>query len=305
MIGAALDAWMLHPGWVRGVTTPTQAGVKLEAMVDHIDHVCQLAGNARHAAVGTDLDGGFGTEQTPCDLDTIADLQRLPEMLGRRGYQPADVDGIMFGKPSTFIGKEEFGKGEMKPRELHEPGTYYEYNDVRINRMSLSLLQLWKRPLPEVLKAEIMEPIGASDTWVYHGYENSVVEIDGKRMESVSGGTRWGGGLWINTRDMARFGYLFLRRGNWKGNQIISENWIKMATTPTTIGQDYGFLWWLNTQGKQYPDAPRNSFSALGAGSNTIWIDPEHDLVVVWRWHRDRSANELFKKILAAVVEKR
>ena len=70
-----------------------------------------------------------------------------------------------------------------------------------------------------------------------------------------------------------------------------------MATTPTTIGQDYGYLWWLNTQGKQWPDLPRTSFAALGAGSNTIWIDPEHDLVVVWRWHRDRSANEFFKRV--------
>ncbi len=103
VIGAALDAWMLYPGWVRGVTTPTQAGVKLESMLDHIDRVCQLAGNACHAAIGTDLDGGFGTEQTPCDLDTIADLQRLPELLGRRGYKPADVEGIMFGNWVRFF----------------------------------------------------------------------------------------------------------------------------------------------------------------------------------------------------------
>jgi membrane dipeptidase len=103
VIGAALDAWMLHPGWVRGVTTPTQSDVKLEAMVDHIDHVCQLAGNARHAAIGTDLDGGFGTEQTPCDLDTIADLQRLPEMLRDRGYSAADIEGILFGNWVRFF----------------------------------------------------------------------------------------------------------------------------------------------------------------------------------------------------------
>jgi len=219
--------------------------------------------------------------------------------------QTSEWEGSMFGKNSDFVGVEEFGRGQRQPRMIKEPGTFWEYNDVRINRMSLTLLEVWQKPLPLVLKNEIMDRIGASNTWQYHGYFNSQVRIKGKMVESVSGGTRWGGGLWINARDMARFGYLFLRRGNWKGNQIISENWIKMATTPTTIGQDYGFLWWLNTQGKQYPDAPRNSFSALGAGSNTIWIDPEHDLVVVWRWHRDRSANELFKKILAAVVEKR
>jgi membrane dipeptidase len=95
VIGTALDAWMLYPGWVRGQTMPREAGVKIEAMIDHIDRVCQLAGNARHAAIGTDLDGGFGTEQTPCDLDTIADLQRLPDMLRCRGYDAEAVEGFM------------------------------------------------------------------------------------------------------------------------------------------------------------------------------------------------------------------
>jgi len=218
--------------------------------------------------------------------------------------QTSEWEGSMWGKNSDFVGPLEFGRGQRQPRAIKEPGTYWEYNDVRINRMALTLLQVWQKPLPRVLKDEIMDRIGASNTWQYHGYFNSQVMIKGKMVESVSGGTRWGGGLWINTRDMARFGYLFLRRGNWKGKQLISENWIKMATTPTTIGHDYGYLWWLNTQGKQYPDAPRTSFAALGNGSNTIWIDPEHDLVVVWRWHRDRSANELFKRILAAVNPK-
>jgi CubicO group peptidase (beta-lactamase class C family) len=215
--------------------------------------------------------------------------------------QTSEWEGSMWGKNSNFLGTEEFGRGQRRPREIKEPGSYWEYNDVRINRMSLTLMEVWKKPLPQVLKDEIMDGIGASKTWQYHGYFNSQVVINGKKMDSVSGGTRWGGGLWISARDEARFGYLILRQGKWKNKQIVSENWIKMATTPTKIGQDYGYLWWLNTQGKQYPSAPRTSFAALGAGSNTIWIDPEHDLVVVWRWHQDRSANELFKRILAAV----
>src|SRR5438552_1050093 len=101
VIGTALDNWMLYPGWVRGETSP--ALVKLEAMVDHMDRVCQLAGNARHAAVGTDLDGGFGKEQSPCDLDTIADLQRVPEMLRRRGYKEGAVEGILHGNWVRFF----------------------------------------------------------------------------------------------------------------------------------------------------------------------------------------------------------
>jgi membrane dipeptidase len=97
VVGAALDAWMMVPGWIRGKTMPDEAGVKLEHMLDHIDHVCQLAGNARHAGIGTDLDGGYGREQSPADLDTIADLARLPDMLNRRGYSESDIAGIMHG----------------------------------------------------------------------------------------------------------------------------------------------------------------------------------------------------------------
>jgi membrane dipeptidase len=103
VIGTALDAWMLVPGWVRGQTRPEEVGVRLEAMVDHIDHVCQLAGNARHAAIGTDLDGGFGREQSPLDLDTIADLVRLPDLLRARGYSPEDVTNILHGNWVRFF----------------------------------------------------------------------------------------------------------------------------------------------------------------------------------------------------------
>jgi len=103
VIGTALDAWMLHPGWQRGQTTPQEVGLKLERMIDHIDRVCQLAGDSRHAAIGTDLDGGFGREQTPCDLDTIADLQRLPDLLRGRGYDEEAVEGILFGNWLRFF----------------------------------------------------------------------------------------------------------------------------------------------------------------------------------------------------------
>jgi CubicO group peptidase (beta-lactamase class C family) len=215
--------------------------------------------------------------------------------------QTSEWEGSMWGKKSDFIGVEEFGRGQRRPRALKEPGQYWEYNDVRINRFSLSLLEVWNKPLPRVLKDEIMDPIGASNTWQYHAYDNSTAKIKGRLMKSVSGGTRWGGGLWISTRDEARFGYLFLRQGKWKSKQIISEKWIRAATTPTYIAQDYGYLWWLNTARKQWPSLPVTSYAALGYGSNTIWISPEHDLVVVWRWHEDRSKDEFFKRILAAI----
>lgn len=103
VIGAAFDAWMLSPGWIRGQTTPEGAGVNLEKVVDHIDHVCQLAGNARHAAIGTDLDGGFGREQSPYDLDTIADLQMIPSLLRKRGYDEDAIQGICHGNWLRFF----------------------------------------------------------------------------------------------------------------------------------------------------------------------------------------------------------
>jgi membrane dipeptidase len=113
VIGTALDAWMLYPGWVRDRTTPEQAGVTLETVVDHLDHVCQLAGNARHAAIGSDLDGGFGTEQGPQDLDSIADLQRIPELLRKRGYDREAVEGIMYGNWVRFF-KEAWKSSSVK-----------------------------------------------------------------------------------------------------------------------------------------------------------------------------------------------
>src|SRR5688572_11070040 len=117
------------------------------------------------------------------------------------------------------------------------------------------MLRLWKRPLPEVLKTEIMDRIGASETWVYHAYNNATVDVEGKQMKSVSGGTRWGGGLWISTRDQARFGLLISRKGEWGGTRIISESWIDAATRQQGKSEGYGYLWWLNNKGA-WPDAP-------------------------------------------------
>ena len=104
VVGLALDAWMISPGWERGKTTPQSAGLRLEKLADHLDHYCQLAGNARHVGLGSDLDGAFGTEQTPQDVQSIADLQRLPELLGARGYSGGDIDGVMHGNFLGFMG---------------------------------------------------------------------------------------------------------------------------------------------------------------------------------------------------------
>ena len=214
--------------------------------------------------------------------------------------QESEWEGNMWGKAHDFVGADAFGDGQRKPRALDKPGTRYEYNDVRINRFALSLLRTFAKAVPEVFRDEIMDPIGGSNSWKWIPYHNSYVTIDGRRMPSVSGGTRWGGGVWINSWDMARFGYLWLRGGKWEGRQIIPAEYVKAALTRSEHGPDYGYLWWLNTQGKNYPGLPTTVYGARGAGSNTILISPDHDLVVVWRWHAGNEA-EFARRVIAAI----
>ncbi len=215
--------------------------------------------------------------------------------------QESEWEGAMWGKNADFVGHEAFGAGERKLRAIQEPGTFYEYNDVRINRFSLSLLRLFGRSMPDVLKTEIMDPIGASGEWRWVPYGNSAVEIGGKQLFSVSGGTRWGGGLWMNSEDLARFGQLILNHGRWGGKRIISEKWLREAVQPSAHGPDYGYLWWLNTKQKQWPSGPTTSFMALGNGSNCIWIDPDHDIVIVWHWYENSAMDGMIQRVLAAL----
>ena len=124
-------------------------------------------------------------------------------------------------------------KGDVhswKKATMAEPGTEMEYNDVRVNLLAYSLLQVWRKPLPMVLKENIMDPIGASSTWRWYGYDNSWTTVDGVKMQSVSGGGHSGGGLFISTEDHARFGLLCMNNGQWNGKQIISEKWLQQAT---------------------------------------------------------------------------
>jgi CubicO group peptidase (beta-lactamase class C family) len=218
--------------------------------------------------------------------------------------QTSEWEGVLWSKNADFVGVEQFGNGKREPRAIQEPGSYYEYNDVRINRFSLSLLRLFGEGLPEVLKKNIMDPIGASSEWGWHGYDsNSKIEIGGRQIESVSGGTRWGGGLWINSQDLARFGLLILNHGKWGTQQIISAKWLDEAVTPSEHGPDYGYLWWLNTKQKQWPSGPPSSFAAIGNGGNIVWIDPQHDIVFVWHWHKGGGAMDgMVQRITAAVV---
>lgn len=191
----------------------------------------------------------------------------------------------------------EGGIDDWKFRKLFEPGTKYEYNDVRVNLLAYSLLQVWRKPLPVILKAKIMDPIGASSTWRWYGYNNSFTLVDGLNMQSVSGGGHSGGGVFINTEDHARFGLLFLSKGRWNGKQLISKEWIELATESSPANKDYGFMWWLNKTNSRMTNLSNNAFYAAGFGGNYIIIEPDHDLVIVTRWLEPSKANEFVRLV--------
>jgi CubicO group peptidase (beta-lactamase class C family) len=178
----------------------------------------------------------------------------------------------------------------------------YKYNDTRVNLLALASLHVWRRPLPQVLKEHVMDVIGASNTWRWYGYKDSWINMDGVMVQSVSGGGHFGGGMWISARDLARFGLMTLHRGKWKDRRILSEQWVRMALTPTPVQRTYGFMnWFLNTDRALWPSAPAASFAHIGAGRNMVYVDPERDLVVVLRWIEERATDEFLKRLFAAI----
>ena len=184
----------------------------------------------------------------------------------------------------------ELFHGEKKgsKRALQEPGTYWEYNDVRVNQLSFALMRAFGRSLPDVLRERIMDPIGATQTWEWHGYENSWVEVNGTKIQSVSGGAHWGGGLWISTLDHARVGQLMLNRGQWNGMEILPETWIRDCALP------YRFLRISLVVERHKPPSfrePQSAYCAMGVGTQIICVDPENDLVIVAKWISKESLN--------------
>ena len=216
--------------------------------------------------------------------------------------QTSDWQGTLWGKPDWADRPEGQTPADWPKRKLSEPGTRYKYNDVRVNLLALAALHVIRRPLPQVLREEIMEPIGASSTWRWHGYDNAWIELDGQRMQSMTGGGHWGGGMFISARDMARFGYLFLRNGKWKDRELVSPKWIAMARTPGPANATYGYMnWFLNTDRKPLSNAPATAVTFQGNGSNIIYIDWDNDLVVVVRWIQQRQLNDFIGQLLAAM----
>lgn len=237
-------------------------------------------------------DGGFDSEQNR-------------GITWRHLFQlTSEWEGTLWGKPDWIdhnrdvMGSTPDNTKKGQKRDLQVPGTYWEYNDVRVNRASLALMRVFETPLTEILKDRIMDPIGASETWEWHGYDNSWVEMNGRKMQAVSGGGHWGGGLWISTNDHASVGQLMLNKGVWNGRRILSEQWVETITSPCDLNPAYGMLWWLNTSGHEtYPAASSSSFFGIGVGTNLLWVDPDNDLVVVLRWI-DKNAVDRFTALL-------
>ena len=217
-------------------------------------------------------------------------------------HQSSDWSGTLWGGHDwADRPPQKGGTDDWKNRELNAPGTLFEYNDVRVNVLAYSLLQVWRKPLPMVLKEKVMDPIGASSTWRWYGYENSWANVDGVKMQSVSGGGHSGGGVFMNTRDHARFGLLFLRKGKWNGQQLISEDWIEQLAQSSTANPSYGFMWWLNKGDRSWEGVPDHFFYAAGFGGNYIVVDQENELVMVTRWLEPSKLGDMMRMLMKAL----
>ncbi|MFM0248330.1 serine hydrolase domain-containing protein [Paraburkholderia sediminicola] len=221
--------------------------------------------------------------------------------------QTSEWQGTYFGlsdqadhyRAVNFAAPPDGKKGDRRP--LQRPGTYWEYNDVRINQLSLALLHLFRQPLPEVFREAVMRPVGASENWQWVGYDNAWVEIDGRRMQSVPGGTHWGGGMSVSANDQLKVAQMLLNEGVVDGQQILSREWIARMRTPSALAPFYGYLVWLNTDRKIFPSIPASSYLGVGAGSSFTWIEPVRRMTVIVRWLNPAHADEFFGRVLNAV----
>ena len=223
--------------------------------------------------------------------------------------QSSAWEGTLWGKPDWV------DRPSRSPQpwneERAEPGTVHEYNDTRVNLLALAALSVLREPLPQVLRERVMDPIGASRTWRWHGYDNSWIPLDGRMVQSVSGGGHWGGGMFISARDQARLGLFTLRKGNWGGEQLLPEAWFDMAASPGTAqgGANYGFMnYFLNLPSqngnKRYPAASDQAYAHLGNGPNIVFVDPAHDLVVVSRWIPNGPFNRILELVIGSIEER-
>ncbi|MFE6685671.1 serine hydrolase domain-containing protein [Streptomyces sp. NPDC057743] len=257
-------------------------------------HRVEMAFSATKSVLS--LVAGVGFDDGLLGLDEpVHESVRLPQFADGHGRgitwrhlldQTSQWEGVLWSKP-TSVDAQSTREGTESPGG--PPGEGWAYNDVRVNLSALALTTLLGRPLPEVLRTRVMQPIGASASWEWHGYREAYVDLDdGTRAPVVSGGAHWGGGLWINALDLARIGHLCLRGGRHANDQIFSRSWIDALWTPCRVKPNYGLSWWLNDEGTVWPKAPTTGRCARGnGGAHLLWVDPARDLVISSRWGAD------------------
>ncbi len=205
--------------------------------------------------------------------------------------QTSEWEGRCFGLPDQVdrwrtVAHDPRPAGGPKggARPLQAPGSYWEYNDVRINQLSLALLHLFQQPLPQVFAQALMQPIGASTSWHWEGYDDAWLTLNGQRVQAVPGGSHWGAGLRISAHDLALLGQLVLQQGRWGAQQLLAQAWLQQMQRPSTLAPFYGWLMWLNPDGTQFPGASMRSSFMVGAGGHYVWVEPACNAVVVVRW---------------------
>lgn len=251
-------------------------------------YLCLLAGVAHRDGLLPDVEATVAARLPGIGFDTPHNAAITWRHLLE---QTSDWEGFCFGLSEQADRWRKVGqdprpaagpKGGARP--LQAPGSYWEYNDVRINQLSLALLHLFRRPLETVFRQEILQPLGAQDAFRWEAYDGVFVTLDGQRMPSVPGGTHWGGGVSISARDQARVGQLLLAGGRHQGRDVLPAGWVQRMGTPCALAPFYGWLVWLNRDGLAYPGASTRAIFMLGAGGHLVWVDPDLDAVVVTRW---------------------
>lgn len=267
-------------------------------------YLALLAGVAHDRGLLPDVDERIGQRLKGIGFDADNNaritwrhmLQQTSEWEGTLWDIPDQADRY---RAVTFGAKPAGSKGEARPLQL--AGAYWEYNDIRINQLALALMHLFRRPLPEVFRESITRPVGATENWRWEGYDNAWVQLEGRRAQSVTGGSHWGGGVSISARDQVRIAQMLLDQGLSGGHRVLSAEWIRQMQVPCAIAPYYGYLVWLNTGRRIFPDVPESSYFGIGAGSNFMWIEPQRRIVAVIRWLDPTAANALFARILQAV----
>ncbi len=270
-------------------------------------YLCLLAGVAHRDGLLPDVEATVASQLPGIGFDTPHNATITWRHLLE---QTSEWEGSCFGLSEQADRWRKVGqdprpaagpKGGARP--LQAPGSYWEYNDVRINQLSLALLHLFRRPLETVFREEILQPLGAQDAFRWEGYDGVFITLDGQRLPSVPGGTHWGGGVSISARDQARVGQLLLAGGRHEGRDLLPAGWVQRMGTPCALAPFYGSLVWLNRDGLAYPGASTRAIFMLGAGGHLVWVDPDLDAVVVTRW-LDPAYTGTFVKMAADALRR-